>query len=352
MTCSIMHHIFSSSHTCIVQLRMGMNLKEGCVIVVVLSCIFFVGRVETRDYLFDRGICTGLGDRVGTMLTLAALARIEGATVVFQWCNFHKGIFSQIRSHIPRWHGYNYSMVEFKSRFSLPAEIILVESITAQHRTLPLVQWTDVGVPAEDGSDSVYTIAWKTTRLGRAQLSAREFKESYQTVAGFFAASVAMEGQVYVAVHLRGPDNNTYYGDMDNLSLYCTGKVLKQLMALNVSLVAISNNVPWANELLGGRLRVSDGRSAYDDFSLLLGASGVVQHAWGGWSSYSHVPALASGIPLISTFRGSRHRHDLFRAQGGLPREIYSCENRRDYVKAVAASVVRRFGRNYRSRRV
>ena len=253
-------------------------MKHGCVMMAALSCMFFV--CGARDYLFDRAICTGLGDRVGTMLTLAALARLEDGKVVFQWCNYHKGIFSQIRSHIPRWHGHNYSMVEFKSRFSLPAEIILVESITAEHRTLPLVQWTGLGVPAEEGSDSVYTIAWKTTRLGRAQLSAREFQESYQTVASHFAASVAAEEQVYVvAVHQRGPDDNTYYGDMDNLSLYCTGKVLKQLMALNVTLVAISNNVAWANELLGGRLRVRDGGSAYDDFSLLLGASGVVQHA-------------------------------------------------------------------------
>lgn len=303
-----------------------------------LSCMFFV--CGARDYLFDRAICTGLGDRVGTMLTLAALARLEDCKVVFQWCNNHGEIFSQIRRHIPRWYGYNYSLVDFKSRFSLPAEIILVESITAKHRTLPLVQWTGVGVPAEQGSDSVYTIAWKTTRLGTKRLSARKFKESYKAVTRPFAASAAVaEQEYYVAVHLRGPDDNMYYGDMDNLSLYCTGKVLIQLMALNVTMVAISNNVAWANELLGGRLRVREGGSAFEDFSLLLGASGVVQHAWGGWSSYSHVHALVSGIPLISTFRGSPHRRDVFRAQGGLPREMYYCENRGDYVKALTGKI-------------
>jgi hypothetical protein len=117
--------------------------------------------------------------------------------------------------------------------------------------------------------------------------------------------------------------------------MYCTGKVLQQLVELNVTLIAISNNYVWANELLGKHLEVRGHVSACFDFALLLGAFAIVQHAWGGWSSYSSVPALASGAPLINTYRGSPHRHELFREQGGVPREMFNCEQQSQYLQAV-----------------
>ena len=296
-----------------------------------------------KYYLFDRAICTGLGDRVGTMLTLAALGRSHSAKVVFRWCHDGKEISSRMLPHIPAWHGYdNYSLPEFKTRFFPPSEVVLVERITHEHQKLPRVQWSGVGIPAEQGSDSVYTIAWKTTRLGYMPISAHKFKTSYQAVARPFAAQafdLQNRNNTYIALHLRGPDNNTYWppdGAWDDLTLYCTGKVLRKLLALNVTLVAISNNKEWANTLLGGRLAVREFVSAYDDFSLLLGATGIVQHAWAGWSSFSTVPALASGAPLINTFRGVPHRYGLFRAQGGaLPSELYDCTQIDEFVHRV-----------------
>ena len=56
------------------------------------SMLFFMLMVlswpvsSSRLFLFDRSICTGLGDRVGTMLSLAALARVENASIAFLWC--------------------------------------------------------------------------------------------------------------------------------------------------------------------------------------------------------------------------------------------------------------------------
>jgi hypothetical protein len=52
----------------------------------------------SRRYLFDRDICTGLGDRLGVLLSLAALARMDGATVVFLWCEDPSGIFPRMRT--------------------------------------------------------------------------------------------------------------------------------------------------------------------------------------------------------------------------------------------------------------
>lgn len=302
------------------------------IIVLVLLCIVLA---DARKYLFDRAICTGLGDRVGSMLTLAALARMKGVQVVFGWCNDPSEVYSRLHQHIPRWTGYNYSLTEFIKRFNPPSEIIIVERITEKHKRLPRVQWEGIGIPAEYGSDSVYTIAWKTTRLGAMKISAQSFAEAYHGVSRSIGENAR---QPYIAVHLRGPDDNTYSPPLnawDNLEEYCTGKVLKRLMSLNMTLIAISNNRPWANELLGKHLHAREQVTAYDDFSLLLGASAIVQHAWGGWSSFSSVPALASQIPIINTFRGVPHRHQLFLQQGGLPIEMYNCDQQSQYMQAV-----------------
>jgi hypothetical protein len=87
--------------------------------------------------------CTGLGDRVGTMLTLAALGRSLGAKVVFLWCDGLSEIFSRMLPHIPRWRGYNFSLTEFKTRFSPPEVVVLVERVTDEHKKLPQVQWRE-----------------------------------------------------------------------------------------------------------------------------------------------------------------------------------------------------------------
>jgi hypothetical protein len=40
------------------------------------------------------------------------------------------------------------------------------------------------------------------------------------------------------------------------------------------------------------------------DFAVLLNATGIIQHSTTAWSSYSSVPAMIRGIPLLSTWLG------------------------------------------------
>ena len=59
-----------------------------------------------QDFLFDRAICTGLGDRVGTMLSLAALARHHSTTVAYLWCSDPSVVYPRVSQWIPRWTGW------------------------------------------------------------------------------------------------------------------------------------------------------------------------------------------------------------------------------------------------------
>ena len=320
---------------------------------MITILLFIAVAVSARkEYLFDRAICTGLGDRLGTLLTLAALARMEKARVVFPWCEDPSEILPRVRPQIPQWDGYDFPLHEFIERFHPPNELMLVSNLTAANRMLPRVRWEGVGVPAEDGSDAVYTIAWRTTQLSRPPVSAEEFRLAYRAVSRPIAARARSKmrahhlgyARPYAVFHLRGPDHNTFFpfaGAYDDRALFCTGSVVRRMLKRKVDMYAISNNVSWANELLAGvkGLRVVAGSTAYDDITLLLGASAVIQHAWSGWSSYSTVPALAAGIPLITTWRGTPHRLDLFRAQGGLPSELYSCEGKHAFLEAAFDSL-------------
>jgi hypothetical protein len=286
--------------------------------------------VSSSHYLYDRPICTGLGDRVGTMLSLAALARVENATIAYLWCNNEDGL--------------HYGLAEFRARFHPPSEIVFVDDLlNPAIQRLPKVVSTSMPFPSKQGSDMIPQNAWLTMRLPttRKLNYIDTFQHHYRSVAAPMAMTQPCEilhGQ-YFLLHMRGPDE-TNAGRIDHPAHYCTGKVVKALLGLklDIPIYAISNNLDWAGELLEGRVRfINDTGSAYDHFSLLISAKAIIQHAWGGWSSYSSVPALISGAPMMNTYDPTlaHHRFRVFRSQLGVPSNYYDCTQAHEFIQAI-----------------
>lgn len=316
-------------------------------LMLVGSCLVSSGRL----YLFDRPICTGLGDRVGTMLSLAALARVENASIAFLWCNNPSMIPPGHRAMIPRWTGFTYNLDEFKSRFMPPNEIVFVDNLSNPlFQALPRVIWKGLPLPAEQGSDSIPQNGWLTMRLPTAtKLDYIDaFQSHYRNLARPIASAQVrtwMQGP-YILLHMRGPDDNTYACPLDGPDNYCTGKVIKglQRMRMGIPIYAISNNLSWATDLLDGHVKlINETGSVYDSFSLLISAKAIIQHAWGGWSSYSSVPALISGAPMINTYdvNQKHHRFHVFRAQLGVPTNYYDCTQAPEFMQAIQARLER-----------
>jgi len=313
-------------------------------LLMVLPCLVS----PTGLFLFDRPICTGLGDRVGTMLSLAALARVENATIAYLWCEDPYIIIPAQRLFMPRWHGFVYSLAEFKTRFRPPPEIVFVQDLADPSlQRLPKVVWGEsMPLPAEQGSDSIPQIGWLTMRLPTATKLdyLNQFQAHYRDIVAPIAEAqpgASVHGP-FILLHMRGPDDNTFEGRMDSPEHYCTGKVVKALLKqkLGVPVYAISNNVSWANDMLEGRVPIlEDTGSAYDHFSLLISAKAIIQHGWGGWSSYSSVPALISGAPMINTYSPAQahHRFRLFKSQLGLPPNFYDCTQIPEFTQAILA---------------
>ena len=280
------------------------------------------------SFLFERDICTGLGDRLGLVLTLATFARLEDAVVVFPWCEDPASVLPRLTAGIPTWRGYNFSLAEFQRRFELPKEVAMVRNVTSEHWGLPRVRWENVGVQAEHGSDSVYTVAWQTMRLGRADVNASEFAWAYKRI-GVVLASKWRRREPYTVLHLRGPDVNTPDAYDHDPSAFCTGKVVRRLQGLKF--IAISNNCTWANDLMGGHLRVScDHSEPYDDLGLrdrpaCVGRMVLVQLGAGacGINSHNHhVP----GHPVPTRT-----------LPGAGPPEMFACKRREAFVRRVRA---------------
>jgi hypothetical protein len=296
------------------------------------------------QYVYDRAVCTGLGDRVGAMMTLATLARMHNVDIVFRWCGDPSEVFSRLHKHIPKWHGYDYNLTEFQERF-LPSSFwitIVTPELSKDHKESPnKILWQGLSVPAESGLDQAYTTAWKTTQIpGKPVLDGEIFKQTYRLIARSVMLHTLSKNQhvisqhhPYIAVHMRGPDDNSYNpytGSYDALDHYCTRKVLKRVLKTvpNAKILVVTNNIPWTQGLLQSKmLNIISGTSAFDDFALLLGASAIVQHAIFGQSSYSSNAATMTGVPLITTYNRKLNPHHLNSLEhyGKIPDEFHDC---------------------------
>jgi hypothetical protein len=298
---------------------------------------------SSPDYLFDRPICTGLGDRLGIILSLSALAYLEPTTttVHFVWCETPMLISDHHRKWVPTWTGFNYSLPHFNEIFGPISNIELVAEthLTGWHWGLPKVKWQGLDLPGETGMNMVYTLAWRTMLLHRRVQSMAEFEKAYRHIARPFAARHDPHKD-YIVLHMRGPDTNTVSVRVDSHDTpYCTGKVVRRIQRRTVyPILVVTNNESWANALLsgGGDLQAYEGLTAYDDVATMLGARGIIQHAWEGWSSYSTVPAMAAGIPVINTYMGQVKRMDIYKNAGGAPAEMFDCRSLKAFMHALS----------------
>jgi len=300
---------------------------------IIILLLLHMGLASSSPaWFFPRRICTGLGDRIGTWLTLASLARLQNATVFTVWCHDPSFMMPEIRVHIPEWHGYTYSIPDLHSSLGLPAEIVILHNDTG----LGLPNVTEGhAAPAIAGFDAVYTIAWQTMRLGSDPVDASLYAGVYREVTRPMLARAAMKmgNEGYTAVHIRGPDDNTY-AFANTKYQFCTRKVLIRLRRMRARLLVVTNNVSWTVSKFGSVL--PPGSLDYvpdplEDWTVLLGASAIVQHAWEGWSAYSSVAAMAGGIPLLTTYSGSLHRYDAISRYGRVPEEFYTCSRMNEF---------------------
>jgi len=309
-----------------------MNL---CFISTFLS---FLILIHGHAWFYNQYICTGLGDRIGTILTLSTLAHIQNTTVFFEWCLDASKAGVQNPLHykfIPGWVGWQYSLHTFQQKFKFPPNVVLLHKISRDIQALPKVQ-TQYEIPAIQGMQFLYTMAYKTMYIGHPVTNSSNFKQIYKTIGNGIIPS--RHGPDLV-IHVRGPDKNTHEMDQQ-LNHFCTRKAIKQAIKLNLNLTLITNNISHATKILKGFFYHTSNNQPFDDMELLFSTrGGIIQHAGEGWSSFSSVPAMAKSIPLLTTYFNGPHRYEYFERYGALPSELHTCNIMQKFFKKVVQRI-------------
>ena len=300
------------------------------------SCSVASGVPQTNLELwrYNRTICTGLGDRLGALLTVAALAHVANVDVEMEWCGDPQSIYPHQRAYMPQWYGFHYPLDAFLQTFEIPTNIKLVPRYSKA--TLAEVAYTGNELVSEEAQDQVYTLACRTTQIGRHAAPYHDFVRAYHVVGAQLRYKIAAAHRNHVVLHMRGWDTNTFAYGWEPSS-FCTDKVLSGALRRGFHVVVISNNLTWASTTLQQNKVSFIQGSAFEDMGLMLSARGIIQHAPPGYSSYSNVPAMAKGIPLISTFRGPHHRFKRFLEHGDVPNEFYTCSTQKAFFQRVVA---------------
>lgn len=305
--------------------------------------------IAETSFMYDRTVCTGLGDRIGVLMTLATFSQLYHKTIYFKWCEdaLH---FDGLRQ-LAVGDGYDYNLTEFKERFWGFRGVVLLnkseaDSFETLNSHIKIIDHFHSKVSANEGFDHIYTTSFKTTKLFQHHADGHMFIKSYRVVASKLLMYSVLKNQdiimkngrgKYIVLHMLGNAYAPFKACQYEPGLYCTGqvikKIIKHLQELNMQLptvYAISNNVSWAMSLIKhSKIHFMTNTSAYDDFALLLGATAIIQHANRGWSSYSSNPAMMSRTPLLTTFKetNQNHRYAFFKQHGPLPVEFYGCSN-------------------------
>lgn len=296
------------------------------------------------NWLYNFPICTGLGDRLGVIIALSALASLHNSSYVvhMEWCTQPERAAvgnPQFMRWIPSWTGYDFPLETLHATLSLPGNIRLYESGHVPNALHGLVR-EQGSIPAWGAIFQTSTLFCKAVSMGARvrDWSTSECEMAYKKAGDHVqAVNPSKESLPYILVHFRSGDSNTEARDERP---FCTQDVLRELHAAGVYMKAISNNHSFSMQWLRGlpSMHLVHSKSVFQDVSLALSATAIVQHASTGWSSYTSVPAMMRGIPLINTFTGQGHRFEHFRRHGEVPREFHACHEKRDFVrKAVGA---------------
>lgn len=322
-----------------------------------MRCLHLAGMIMPVNWIFQPPICVGLGDRLGTIIALSALASLYNTSYVMhvEWCTDPTRALIGNPLHvklIPGWTGYDYPLKTLHATLTLPNNIRLYPT-GHEPKQVDLALVSESGtIPAWDGNSQASTMFCRALTMDKERQKLwpiHECEQAYKR-AGYYVKPVDHQADdtPFVLVHFRSPDKNTclhgYHQDQ-----FCTPAVLQELRSAGVRVRVISNNHSLSMQWLRGlpSMELVHSSSAFKDMVLALSAVAIVQHASHGWSSYTSVPAMARGIPLINTYTGENHRYAFFKHYGEVPRELHSCTNLTQFVeKAVSMWKSQVRGRN------
>ena len=243
------------------------------------------------ELIYNRSITSGLGDRFGNYLSVAALARALDTNVHVFWANDAADS------------GRFYSLDIIRANVQLPKNIVMHNGYF-QERTDSAIQcgksnleieisYSGNELPATSAYDCVYTLSHRALSVPGHAVSTSAMEEAFRSVASEWdirGQSCADTRRPYVALHLRGADKGLPLETMEEN--YCTSQILSALPR-GVDVVAVTDDDDLLNHYirrfpsLKGCPAIRDPRAKeLADMRVLMRARAILQHSYAGWSAF------------------------------------------------------------------
>lgn len=290
-----------------------------------------VSPIPTKWVKYNRSVCSGLGDRISLIFTVAALAKTMNATCYMFWCEENYGSYRY------------YAYMELMRYMVFPENIALLTQREFNIRAVEAQDIYFVGgeLPASHAYDSVYTLASRTMVVPNYTVGYNDFVSAYRQIGNEWGVHIPIMHvrHPYIVLHLRQGDKTESDLDTDlvvNSQTYCTFDILNKLREYKVQVVLISDDADGKRKMLChfGDILAVPANSGFTkmqiemmDLAILAHSSGIIQHVTSGWSAYSSTVAMAKQIPLVTTLKSGWNRLNDFHEKGGCPSELMKCDN-------------------------
>lgn len=163
-----------------------------------------------EEWSYRRSICTGLGDRLGVILSLAAVARAynNGSMITFRWCQTDGAVQAALDNplhmrYIPGWTGYSYPLWELHAHFELPPGVRIVGEWSEADPQPLLSDLGSASIPPLQGLPFLPSLGHAIFAAeGKPRLTASAFRQAYEESARMLRP-LSVAAELDIIVHLR-----------------------------------------------------------------------------------------------------------------------------------------------------
>jgi hypothetical protein len=294
--------------------------------------------------LFDRRICSGLGDRLLAIFSAYTIAVINNRSLVARWCEQSD---RDDRS---------YPLAELQMHVRLPDGITLLADDQYESFQVSVgtdnakVEYEGQELKAFYGYDGVPSLAFRAMALkGGVPISRQLFENTYYGWTRQIRCNATCgmpANHSYYVLHIRQGDKTYEHGSQPFVpgvpnQKYCTHEAIAKFAERGIPIYLVSDEDGLKQKVAlsyPGVVKPASASSGhytqvFCDLCLMMNSRGIIQHSPMGWSALSAAAAFAAEIPLMSTWYGTSpdendpqfNRLYDFGSKGGRPSLMLDC---------------------------
>ena len=266
-----------------------------------------------KDFIYNRPLNTGLGDRFGVLLGLSTIGNIYNKKVHYYWSN------SSREDRI-------YDIDIIKKNVIIP-NIIIDDEKKNSNDFFELIHNKGGKIPCGGAYDCIPDLIPNTFDNISVENSddIQEFVDGYFEVAEKFDITIGdILEKDYIALHIRGADKRQLTPGCYNMEFVNNTSNIVNLISKKFGLpvliftddIELKKVFNIDNELKYENTFTNKTERDLYELKLIMNSKCIIQYSPLGWSSYSNIASLLRKVPLINTCGDNFSRITDFKNRG------------------------------------